>query len=84
MGYTSFVVALLGFGVGVAFRLKVLLPILALLLIFSIVFAFSQGFSFFHAALTVIEMQSIAQVAYFLGLLFRSLVDNTGRTRPIL
>ena len=84
MGYTSFVVAVLGFGVGIAFRLKALLPLLALLLVVSIISAFIGGGSFIQAALAVIEVQCIAQIAYFSGLLFRSLIDMTRRTRPIL
>jgi hypothetical protein len=84
MGYTSLVVVLLGFGAGIAFRLKALLPVLALLLVASIVSAFIGGASFIEAALAIIAVQCIAQLAYFSGLLFRSLIDMTLRTRPIL
>ena len=84
MGYMSFVAAFLGFGIGVAFRLKALLPVLALLLTVTIISAFIGGVSFIEAALAVIEVQCIAQAAYFSGLLFRSLIDTTRRTRPIL
>jgi hypothetical protein len=84
MGYAAVVLAILGFGVGAAFRLKVLLLILALLLVFSVIFAIAQGFDFFHTAVTVIETQTSAQVGYFLGIVARSIFHSMRRMHLII
>jgi hypothetical protein len=76
--------AILGFAVGVAFRLKVLLPILALLLVASIAFSIERGFGFLGTALTIMAAQSIVQGSYFLGLLVRAAFTSNHRTRPVL
>jgi hypothetical protein len=76
--------AVLGFAVGVVFRLKTLLPILGLLLIVSIAFSLAHGFTFLDAVLTVMAAQSIVQASYFLGLVVRALVAAAQRTRPVL
>jgi hypothetical protein len=76
--------AILGLAVGVAFRLKVLLPILALLLVVSILFSIVRGFTFFDAALTIMAAQSIVQGGYFLGLIARALFTAVHRIRPII
>jgi hypothetical protein len=83
MAHMLFAIAVVGFGIGVAFRLKVLLLIVALLLIFSAALAVSQGLDLQQTILVVIVWQSIVQAAYFLGTLFRSLVEHARRT-PIL
>jgi hypothetical protein len=84
MGYAAVVLAILGFGVGAAFRLKVLLLILALLLAFSVIFAIAQGFDFVHTTLTIIETQTSAQVGYFLGVVARSIFHGMRRTHLII
>jgi len=84
MGYAAIVLAVMGFGLGVTFRFKVLLPILMLLLIVSIVFTIAQGFNFLSAVLAIIEVQSIVQVGYFFGIVLRTIVAGMRRMRPIL
>jgi hypothetical protein len=84
MAYAAVALVIIGSGVGVAFRLKVLLPILALLLILSIVFAVVQGFDFLHTAFMVIETQTSVQTGYFLGVVVRSIVDGKRRMLPTL
>jgi hypothetical protein len=84
MGEAAIALAVLGFAVGLVFRLKVLLPILALLLIGSIGFSLERGFSFLETALTIMVVQSIVQGSYFLGLLVRAFFSPNRRTRPIL
>jgi hypothetical protein len=84
MGYATVVLAVVGFGLGVTFRFKVLLPVLLLLLIISIVYAAAQGFNFPRAALAVIEVQSIVQLGYFFGVVLRAILAGMGRTRPVL
>jgi hypothetical protein len=76
--------AILGFAVGMVFRLKVLLSILALLLVVSIVLSIARGFTFLDTALTIMAVQGIVQGSYFLGLVVRAVLDATHRTRPIL
>jgi hypothetical protein len=72
MGYAIIALAIVGFGVGMTFRLKVLLMILILLLAASIIFSLGTGFSFLHASLTIMAVQTVVQGSYFLGLLARS------------
>jgi hypothetical protein len=76
--------AILGFAVGIVFRLKVLLLVLALLLVVSMVFSLSWGFGFLDTALTIMAAQGIVQGSYFLGLVVRAVLTGTRRTRPIL
>lgn len=76
--------AILGFAVGVVFRLRILLSILAVLLVVSIVFAFARGFTFLDTALTIMAAQTIVQASYFLGLVVRAVFTAAYRVRPIL
>jgi hypothetical protein len=55
-----------------AFRLKILLLIVALLLLVSVVFSFACGFTFMDTALIMIS-QTILQGSYFLGLVIRDI-----------
>lgn len=84
MGYAAIALAVVGFGLGVTFRFKVLLPVLVLLLVISIVYTVMQGFSFPRAALAVVEVQSIVQVGYFFGVVLRAVVAGMRRMRPVL
>jgi heme/copper-type cytochrome/quinol oxidase subunit 4 len=81
MSDAAVALAILGFSVGMLFRLRILLSILALLLVLSIVFSVARGFSFVDAALTIMFVQSIVQGSYFLGLVARSVAR---RNRPVL
>jgi hypothetical protein len=71
-------IALLGFGVGLIFRLNVLLPVLMLLLFLSIGNSIVHHVGFVKAVLTILGVQVIAQVSYFLGLVVRWLMSNVG------
>jgi hypothetical protein len=84
MGNAAVALAIMGFAVGVLFRLKILLLILALLLMASIVFSLTRGFTFLDTALTIMAAQTIVQGSYFLGLVVRAVVAAAQRTRPIL
>ena len=68
MGYAAITLAIMGFVVGLRFRLKVLLPIVVLLLIGSGIFAVLQGWHFFTTFLTIVAAQAILQVGYFSGI----------------
>jgi hypothetical protein len=84
MGNAAVALVLVGFAVGMLFRLRILLSILALLFLVSIVFSLARGFSFLDTALTIMVVQTIVQGSYFLGLVTRALFTAAYRTRPIL
>ena len=84
MGNAAIALAILGFAVGVVFRLKILLSILGLLLVVSIVFSLARGFAFLDTALTIMAVQSIVQASYFLGLVVRAVLTGAQRTPPVL
>jgi hypothetical protein len=84
MTYVAVALALLGFVVGVAFRLRALLWLLALLLLASVVFFFTYGFGFLNAALAVMAVQAIVQGSYFVGLLVRAALTAALRERGVL
>ncbi len=84
MVYAAIAVAILGIAVGLVFRLKVLLPILAALLIVSVGFSLVHGFGFLETALTIMVAQAIMQGGYFLGLVIRAFFAASNRMRPIL
>ncbi len=78
MAYAAIGLALLGFAVGIMFRLQVLLIIIALLVLFSIIFAFGSGLSFSDALMTILAIQTVIQGSYFLGLMARAVVTSHG------
>lgn len=84
MGYAAITLAIIGFAVGVVFRFRVLLPILAVLLVASLVFSLVQNLGLFETALTVIVAQSIVQASYFLGLIARAISIAACRALHIL
>ncbi len=84
MVYAAIALAIVGAAVGLAFRLKVLLPVLALLLVVSVLFSLNRGFDFLDTALTIMVVQTILQASYFLGLVIRAVLTAGHRMRPIL
>lgn len=84
MGYAAAALAILGLALGLAFRLKVLLLVLSLLLIASVIFAIGQGWNFAYTLLTILVMQTIVQVGYFVGILVRSIIADRHRIRGLL
>jgi hypothetical protein len=84
MVYAAIALAIVGAAVGLAFRLKILLPVLALLLVVSILFSLDRGFGFLDTALTIMAVQTILQASYFLGLVIRAVLTAAHRMRPVL
>jgi hypothetical protein len=84
MGFAAIALALLGFAIGLLFRLKVLLPLIAFLLVVSVIFSVARDFTFLKTALTIMAAQAILQASYFLGLLTRAYFTAAHRPRPIL
>lgn len=73
MEYAATALATLGVAAGMAFRFKVLLPIIGVVLLASIIFSLATGFGFMDTALTVLMAQATLQGSYFLGLLIRAI-----------
>jgi hypothetical protein len=84
MGSAAIALVILGFAVGAVFRLKILLSILALVLVITIVFSVTRGFTFLDTALTIMAAQTIVQTSYFLGLVLRAVLTAAHRMRPII
>jgi hypothetical protein len=84
MGSAAIALVILGFAVGAVFRLKILLSILALVLVITVVFSLTRGFTFLDTALTIIAAQTIVQTSYFLGLVLRAVLTAAHRMRPII
>jgi hypothetical protein len=82
MGYAAIGLGILGFAVGLTFRLKALLLFVGLVLIASIVFSIGSRFHFLHALLTIMVAQTILQSCYFLGLAARAFF-STHRMRHV-
>jgi hypothetical protein len=84
MVYAAIALATVGVAVGLVFRLKILLSILAMLLVVSIVFSVCRGLSFLDTALTIMVVQTILQASYFLGLVIRAVFTSAHRMGPVL
>jgi hypothetical protein len=79
VGFGAIGIALLGFGVGLAFRFNVLLAVLLLLLLLSIGYSIANHVGFLKGVLTIMAAQIIAQGSYFLGLVVRSWMRDARR-----
>jgi len=84
MEYAATALAILGVAAGVAFRVKVLLPIIGVVLLASIIFSLATGFGFMDTAITVLMAQATLQGSYFLGLLIRAIFTAVQRMRSAL
>jgi hypothetical protein len=73
MLYSAIGLAAIGVGAGLAFRWKVLLPVIVLLPLAAIILAASCGSSYKNGAIVIIVAEVILQVGYFAGLLIRSI-----------
>lgn len=71
MIYSAIGLAVTGAAVGLAFRWKVLLPIIVLLPLGAIIFSLSRGLSGGDTVIVVVAAEAILQGGYFAGLLIR-------------
>lgn len=71
MEYFAVGLAVVGAAAGLAFRWKVLLPIIIPLPLGAIIFAMARGLNYGETAFVLIGSQAILQVGYFAGLLIR-------------
>ena len=71
--------AVIGAAAGLAFRWKVLLPVIALLPLVAIIFSVSRGLNHKDTAIVVIVAEAVLQGGYFAGLLIRFV--STASTR---
>jgi hypothetical protein len=79
MGYAAITLTIMGFLVGLRFRLKLLVFVLLLLLIGSGIFAVLQGWNVSHTFLAIVTTQTTLQVGYFFGVLVRSKIAQRGQ-----
>ena len=82
MGTAAIAVAILGVLVGAAFRLKVLLAFVGLILVVSVLYSVSRGFNFLETSMTLIVGQIILQSSYFIGLVSAAALAGNDRVRP--
>ena len=80
MIYPAIGLAVIGAAVGLAFRWKVLLPLIVLLPVAAIIFSVSHGLSHGHTAIVVIVAEAILQGGYFAGLLVRLVSSSSMRS----
>jgi hypothetical protein len=80
MIYSAIGLAVIGAVVGLAFRWKVLLPVIVLLPVAAIIFSVSHGLSNGHTAIVVIVAEAILQGGYFAGLLMRLVSSRSMRS----
>jgi hypothetical protein len=81
MGTAAIAVAVLGILVGAMFRLKVLLAFVGLVLVVSVFFSVSRGFSFLETSMTLLVGQIILQSGYFVGLVTAAALAGSERVR---
>ena len=84
MEYYAVGLAVLGAVVGVAFRWKVLLPIIGLLPLASIIFGISRGLGVLDTAIVIIVAEAILQGGYLVGLLIRAAAAACLRSKRFL
>jgi hypothetical protein len=71
MVYFAIGLAVIGAAAGIAFRWKVLLPVIVLLPLLAIIVSVSRGLTPGKIAVMIIVAEAILQGGYFLGLLMR-------------
>ena len=79
MEYAAIAVAVLGWTVGVTFRLRFLLGVIALLAVISLVRSLSGGYGFRDTVLTIMVPQAILQGSYFMGLVSQAVFSVVQR-----
>jgi hypothetical protein len=77
MVYFAIGLAVIGAAAGIAFRWKVLLPVIVLLPLLAIIVSVSRGLTPRDIAIVVIVAEAVLQGGYFLGLLIR-LITTAG------
>jgi hypothetical protein len=80
MIYSVVGLAVIGAAAGLAFRWKVLLPIIVLLPFAAIVFSISRGVSHVDSVIVVLVAEAILQGGYFAGLLIRFIATASMRS----
>jgi hypothetical protein len=84
MTYSAIGLAVIGVGAGLAFRWKVLLPVIVLLPLAAIAFSVSRAFSFKDTAIVIFVAEGILQGGYCVGLLIRFIVAASLRSGGVL
>jgi hypothetical protein len=84
MLYSAMGVAAIGVGAGLAFRWKVLLPVIVLLPLAATMFSVSRGFIYKETAIVIFIAEGILQGGYFVGLLVRFIATASLRPGGVL
>jgi hypothetical protein len=84
MQYVAVGLVVLGWIIGVRFRVWFLLGAMAVTLIISVVFSLSHGSGLRDTIFDIMVPQAILQVSYFLGLLSRGIFSFAQRKLTIL
>jgi hypothetical protein len=84
MIYSAVGLAVIGVAAGLAFRWKVLLPVIALLPVAAIISSVSRGLSHKDTVIVVLAAEAILQGGYFVGLLIRSIATAAMRSASAL
>ena len=71
MEYAAGALAILGALVGLRFRYRVLLPLVALVFLTSVSLSLPYHLGLFETLLTILAAQAFLQVGYFVGLIIR-------------
>ena len=71
MIHSAIGLAVIGVAAGLAFRWKVLLPIIVLLPFAAIIFSVSRGLNHGDAVIVILVAEAVLQGGYFVGLLIR-------------
>lgn len=83
MGYEALAFAALGCCIGTAFRFKVLVMVLAILIVACGLFAIIHGYGFVDTALTIVEALIFVQCGYFFGTLLRFVALKSRHNRHV-
>jgi hypothetical protein len=84
MIYSAIGLAVIGVGAGLAFRWKVLLPLIVLLPLAAVVFSVSSGFGYADSAIVIFVAEAILQCGYIIGLLISFFATSCLRPGGVL
>ena len=84
MVYSAIGLAVIGIGAGLAFRWKVLLPVIVLLPLAAVMFSVSSGFGYKDSAIVIFVAEAILQGGYIIGLLISFLAASCLRPGGVL
>ena len=79
----AFAIGAVGFFTGLFFRIKALMPLVALTLVISVMFSIMSHSTFVEAAAVALCSQIILQGCYIAGVLLRGILARSGGGSPV-